>query len=367
MPSLASESLSLKQALLLGLAMLCIYYPITIYVNLPLEHWSDVSLMAIYPAFVNFGFYTFLALAIDRIINHSERWIGPRMLEWQVGTIALSIGVAVLAVVLSQILFRVNFKAWSLLSEWMGQADLRPGGLRPPQLWNGLRRTSNSLTVALSISIFYLLLNRKANARLRALERQAEQLKKEHAVAQLDALRNQVSPHFLFNSLSILSSLVHTDARLSEQFIDQLSKVYRYVLENKENDTVLLQTELDFLQSYSFLLKIRFENKFDVKVMLTEAEGAQWKIAPLTLQLLMENAVKHNRMSAEEPLLVHIALEASYLVISNKRRPRLEPSAPISTGVGLANISQRYRLLSERPVRIEQNEDWFTIKIPLLS
>ena len=94
------------------------------------------------------------------------------------------------------------------------------------------------------------------------MEIQTQQLMKENALAQFEALKNQVSPHFLFNSLSILSSLVHVDANLSEKFIDQLSKAYRYILEQKDNDTVTLKTELDFLQSYAFLLKIRFENKF---------------------------------------------------------------------------------------------------------
>jgi len=201
---------------------------------------------------------------------------------------------------------------------------------------------------------------------MRDMEIQAEQLMKENALAQFEALKNQVSPHFLFNSLSILSSLVHVDANLSEKFIDQLSKAYRYILEQKDNETVSLKTELDFLNSYAFLLKIRFENKFDVKISITDQEAEKYHIAPLTLQLLTENCVKHNRMSQQEPLVITILIGGDYLVVINPVRPRSEGERITSTGIGLANIKNRYQLLTKRPVQIAQEERLFTVKIPLL-
>jgi LytS/YehU family sensor histidine kinase len=198
------------------------------------------------------------------------------------------------------------------------------------------------------------------------MEIQAEQLVKENALAQFEALKNQISPHFLFNSLSILSSLVHVDASLSEKFIEQLSKAYRYILEQKDNETVSLKTELDFLNSYAFLLKIRFENKFDLKISITEVEAEKYRIAPLTLQILIENCVKHNRMSEKEPLIVTILIKDNHLIVLNPVRPRSETERITSTGIGLSNIRNRYELLTNSPVEIGQDEDLFRVKIPLL-
>jgi two-component system LytT family sensor kinase len=233
-------------------------------------------------------------------------------------------------------------------------------------LWNAVGKMNYALTFVISISIFYLMLNRKSYVRMRQMEIQTEQLKKENALAQYEALRNQVSPHFLFNSLSILSSLVHVDADLSEKFIDQLSKAYRYILEQKDNETVLLRTELDFLNSYAFLLKIRFENKFDVTVLITDDVAERYAIAPFTLQLLIENSVKHNRMSQKEPLIVSVSIAENHLVVSNPVRPRIETERILSTGMGLSNIKNRYQILTKEPVYIEHDEHVFTVKVPLL-
>ncbi len=359
--------ISVKQAVYLALTVLCIYYPITLYFNMPMSHAKNIPLLAL-PAMVNFIFYVLLIIAIDRIIDRSEKFIGPSILELRIKTIALSIIVAVVAVLLSQLIFRLNYTFWSILAEPISQLQSRKPGDGPPQFawWQALRRTNNGLTIVISISIFYLILNRKAHFRMRAMEIQAEQLRKENALAQFEALKNQVSPHFLFNSLSILSSLVHVDANLSEKFIVQLSRAYRYILEQKNNDTVSLKTELDFLNAYAFLLKIRFENKFDVKTDITDQEAEKHQIAPLTLQLLIENGVKHNRMSEKEPLVITILIHDDYLIVSNPVRPRIELEQITSTGIGLANIKNRYQLLTKIPVEIEREEELFTVKIPLL-
>jgi hypothetical protein len=226
-------------------------------------------------------------------------------------------------------------------------------------------RINNGLTVMALLSAFYLAANRRTNRRLQDMQLRAERLEKENVQAQFAALKSQVNPHFLFNSLSILSSLVHADAELSEKFIDQLSRAYRYILEQKDNERVLLKTELEFIQAYRFLLNIRFENKFDVVVNVPEADQSRYSIAPLTLQLLVENAVKHNRMSAKEPLRVQIGLEGECLVVCNNRQ--LRPQSEASTGVGLQNIINRYALLTDRPVFISESDGDFVVKIPLLQ
>jgi sensor histidine kinase YesM len=358
-------TISFKQAIYLALTVLCIYFPISIFVNIPMEHLRNVRYLVL-PAAVSFVFYALLIIAVDRIIDASEKRIGPRMLELRLGTIALSIAVAIAAVLLSTLLFRLSFTIWSMLPGPMHQQEVRRLGTIPANVWSALRRTNTGLTLVISISIFYLILNRKAHLRMRYMEIQAEQLMKENAVAQFEALKNQVSPHFLFNSLSILSSLVHVDANLSEKFIDQLSKAYRYILEQKDNETVFLKTELDFLKSYAFLLKIRFENKFDVNVSVTDEEAERFRIAPLTLQLLIENCVKHNRMSEKEPLIVMILIDNDSLVVANPVRPRSEFERITSTGIGLANIKNRYQLLTKSAVQVEQHAGLFTVKIPLL-
>ncbi len=158
---------------------------------------------------------------------------------------------------------------------------------------------------------------------------------------------------------------MHADAELSEKFIDQLSRAYRYILEQKDNERVPLKTELEFIQAYRFLLNIRFENKFDVVINVPDADQGHYSIAPLTLQLLVENAVKHNRMSVKEPLRVHIGLEGECLTVQNNFQPR--PQSETSTGLGLQNIMNRYALLTDRPVSISESDGNFVVKIPLLN
>jgi tetratricopeptide (TPR) repeat protein len=196
-------------------------------------------------------------------------------------------------------------------------------------------------------------------------QNKAEGLEKQQLLNEIALLKTQVNPHFLFNSLSILSSLVRVNADLSEQFIDQLSRSYRYILEQKEESLVSLRTELEFIQSYVFLLKIRFEKKFDLHFNLPDDVLEKYKIAPLTLQLLVENAVKHNRMSVREPLIVDVSLGDNETLIV-KNRLQLRPTPAASTGLGLQNIINRYALLTDRPVWAGESEDAFVVKLPLL-
>lgn len=218
------------------------------------------------------------------------------------------------------------------------------------------------LVVALAIWVRMLYFRRRSQL----LQIRSEELEKQQLLNEIALLRTQVNPHFLFNSLSILSSLVHVDANLSEQFIEQLSRSYRYILEQKEQSLVTLRTELEFIKSYSFLLKIRFEKKFNLDIRLPDEILDNKKIAPLTLQLLIENAVKHNRMSEKEPLTVTITIEnGEVLTVKNRLQPRA--TAPASTGVGLQNILNRYALLTERPVWAGEVEGEFVVRIPLLN
>jgi len=190
-------------------------------------------------------------------------------------------------------------------------------------------------------------------------------LQKENLQSQFDMLKNQVNPHFLFNSLNVLISLIKLDADLAEKFTEQLSKVYRYVLENKEKDLVTIETELDFLQSYIFLLKIRFNEKLQVKIDIAN-KYKEWKIIPLALQLLIENAIKHNTFSRKNPLEIKVFSDNNNLLNVRNNLQVRDTDYP-STGIGLKNITNRYELISDNKPVFERSEEEFIAKIPLLQ
>jgi hypothetical protein len=233
-----------------------------------------------------------------------------------------------------------------------------------PELNAFSTRAVFGLVACITMCGFIALANRQIWLNLEALRSKADRMEKENLQSQISALNNQVNPHFLFNSLSILSSLVRRDADRSEQFILQLSKAYHYILDRHETDTVPLREELDFLKAYAYLLETRFEGKFELRAQLDEATLQATRIAPLTLQLLVENAVKHNRMSEKEPLVIHIAAQDGMLQVRNRLRERGERQP--STGMGLQNIYNRYALLSERPVWAGERQGDWVVEVPML-
>jgi len=177
---------------------------------------------------------------------------------------------------------------------------------------------------------------KESSKRLTEARTQLINLQKENLQSQFDVLKQQVNPHFLFNSLNVLTSLIKLEPDLAEKFSEQLSKVYRYVLENKDNELVDLNTELNFLDAYIFLLNIRFVGKLTVNLSIPEA-NRNYKIIPLAMQLLIENAIKHNIMSKMNPLVLDIFIDSTNcLNIINNLQER--PSQIVSTGVGLKNI-----------------------------
>ena len=184
------------------------------------------------------------------------------------------------------------------------------------------------------------------------------------ASAKFDALKNQLDPHFLFNSLNVLTSLIDEDPYQAQKFTTSLSKVYRYVLEQKNKDLVSVDEELQFAKTYVRLLKMRFEDSiiFDVPDVVKNPEG---KIVPLSLQLLLENAVKHNIVTSKKPLHIKVEEIDDMLVVSNNLQEKQVVNK--STGVGLQNITQRYDILTEREVVIEKTSDHFKVYLPMLS
>lgn len=198
----------------------------------------------------------------------------------------------------------------------------------------------------------------KANIQLLKLE-------KENLQSQFDVLKQQVNPHFLFNSLNVLTSLIRLEPELAEKFTEHLAKVYRYVLENKDNELVSLSTEISFLNAYIFLINIRFMDKVKVNILIPDNK-MNLQIIPLAMQLLIENAIKHNAMSKKSPLVIDIFIDdKDRLNVVNNLQER--EAHMVSTGVGLKNIENRYRLLNNSiPVFVKTNTH-FIARIPLLE
>lgn len=184
------------------------------------------------------------------------------------------------------------------------------------------------------------------------------------ASAKFDALKNQLDPHFLFNSLNVLTSLIEENPDNAQKFTTSLSKVYRYVLEQKSKELVTVDEELQFAKTYMSLLKMRFEDSI-VFTMPEKASDPESKVVPLSLQLLLENAVKHNMVTSSKPLHIRIYEDQGDLVIENNLQPK--QIVKKSTGVGLSNIMQRYNLLTNKKVNINKEANRFAVAIPMLT
>lgn len=185
-----------------------------------------------------------------------------------------------------------------------------------------------------------------------------------NASAQFESLKNQLDPHFLFNSLNVLSSLIEENPENAQKFTTSLSKIYRYVLEHRDKELVSVAEELNFAKTYMNLLKMRFENSITFELP-ENFEKEEAKVVPLALQLLLENAIKHNVVSEQKPLHVKIYIEDNQLIVENN----LQKKETLQTrkGVGLQNIVDRYAILTTRNVAILENENIFKIKLPILT
>lgn len=184
------------------------------------------------------------------------------------------------------------------------------------------------------------------------------------ASAKFDALKNQLDPHFLFNSLNVLASLIDENPDQAQRFTTGLSKIYRYVLEQKNKELVSLEEELKFASTYMKLLKMRFENSIEFEIP-EEISNEEAKVVPLSLQLLLENTIKHNIVSESRPLKIRIYEQDEFLVVENNYQKKEVLSN--RKGVGLQNIVNRYNEITQRKVLINQTEEIFRVKIPVLT
>jgi sensor histidine kinase YesM len=198
----------------------------------------------------------------------------------------------------------------------------------------------------------------------RKSELEAERMQKENMRSQLNLLRTQLDPHFLFNNLNILSALIDYDTERSKEFVGKLADVYRALLKRQADDLVSLREEVDFLEAYVFLLKTRFGDFLQFTMNLGSVDKSRM-IPPLTLQLLVENAIKHNTIDEKHPLQIDITPSGDHLVIKNSLFEKTNGND--ATGTGLGNIRERYAYFTDEPVRIEKSATTFEVHVPLLT
>lgn len=224
--------------------------------------------------------------------------------------------------------------------------------------------TSNAAALFCSLTVVAIYESIYFMNELRKSVEEKEMLKRESLYAQLDALKTQVNPHFLFNNLNTLVSIIPEDPKRAMDFVQQLAKVYRHILEVKDEQSIPLKEELDVLKAYAFLLETRFGDNIQININVP-AEKLDRKIIPLSLQILMENAIKHNIVSSDKPLRIDVFADDGRLVVSNNLQKKNQLNE--STGIGLDNIRNRYRLLSSRQVEVKENHSDFVVSIPLID
>lgn len=192
-----------------------------------------------------------------------------------------------------------------------------------------------------------------------------ERLKNENLAWQYNTLVNQVNPHFLFNSLNSLSMLVREEQiPAALNYIDRLSDTYRYIIQDGTAEMTSVEKELRFVEAYKYMLEVRYAGKLSINVNVAE-EYNRHLLPPLSIQPLIENAVKHNTISSQHPMTINIASEGNYIVVTNTKTPKIE--AEKSTGIGLVNLANRYKLLTGRDVVVNNGEDFFVVKLPLMK
>jgi sensor histidine kinase YesM len=192
-----------------------------------------------------------------------------------------------------------------------------------------------------------------------------EQLERAKAEAELEALKNQVDPHFIFNSLNTLSHLIEERPEKAKLFNDNLAEIYRYILQNKARDLVFLKEEIEFVEHYFALLRIRFEDAVQLQLKVDDMESEQFLIPPISLQVLVENGIKHNEFSDLNPLKIEIQFGHESLVVKNEIRKKVLRKP--ASGIGLKNLDERYQLITAKRMVVDENEHEFIVTLPVLK
>ncbi len=250
------------------------------------------------------------------------------------------------------------FVVWLWTSLYVGYA------IGIEKLGRNLSVSSLTFTLLITVMVSALFHGRTFLMGWRETHLEAEKLRREQMTARFETLKAQVNPHFLFNSLNVLTTLVHKDADLAEEFIQKLSKVYRFTLETREREVISLAEELTQLDSYIFLMKMRFGEGFNFENKLSKIDIEAQQIPPLTLQMLLENSLKHNQASKNAVLKIVLEKEVEELVLSNNLQHK--ENVLDSSGIGLSNIISRYQILTGKKVLTQRTKTHFIVKLPII-
>jgi sensor histidine kinase YesM len=258
---------------------------------------------------------------------------------------------SILAFLLSSLITGILLLGWSRISKEQFS-------------WDQIMRSScigGLLAIIYSLGFEIILLGKE-----RVLDTKiVDQLDRERATAELSALANEIDPHFMFNSLTALSHLISTDQERAHLFNQKLAQVYKYILMNKDREIISLQNEIDFIEDYFFILKLRHEDKLNLELRLNKSENHKNMVIPCALQVLVENAIKHNEFSKTDPLQIRIQMNGSYIKVMNNVKPKAHLGD--STKVGLRNLSNRYKLIANKDIIIEHYKNYFIVKLPLIT
>lgn len=303
-----------------------------------------LTVYILHGAIISFILWWGNGLLVD-YLNHTLSWFNQATLRVTLGIFG-SLIYTITAFIMIQLILTPLFYGFPIEQVWEGFS---------------IRKLYMPIGITAAITLIIHLIAFFNEWRKAELEKEA--LKREHLSSQFETLKSQVNPHFLFNSLNALSTLVYKDQDLAAQFIQQLSKVYRHVLDTQHKEVVPLSVERKALEAYIFLVKIRFGENLITNLDLPISND--YKIAPLALQMLVENAIKHNIVSKSKPLTIDIFIENEMVVVSNNLQ--IKNSIVDSSGIGLTNIQARYQYIAKKEIIIEKTATRFVVKIPLLS
>lgn len=346
----------------LSLLVLIVIYTLTFLVNPYSLYWTTSCSISIVSFSIEFLICFLFSMGMIEGSILIAKVLEPRI-PWAVFPIRRFMLQTILIVLLVMVLIYIQCLFFDLL---YGETEITK-----EDMLAGWQFLVVSIITALFVSAVhtgYYLLTKWKDSVTETIESQIKTLEfKEIAMnAELESLKAQLNPHFMFNNFSVLSELINEDTATASKFLDNLSRVYRYMIQNIKKNIIPLKDEISFVKAYFYLLEIRHGNNVRLNIELTE-NSLKSNIPPITLQLLVENAIKHNVATKEQPLLIEIvSIDDKYLQITNNLQ-RISTPFP-SIGIGLKNIENRYRILSENKLpSITETDTHFSVILPLLN
>lgn len=223
---------------------------------------------------------------------------------------------------------------------------------------------SSLITILIGLVIFLIILSNKYITHILKAEKETQKAKDEASKFQYETLKNQINPHFLFNSLNVLSTLIYKDAEKADEFTLDLANIYRFILDHQDDEIVTLEDEINFVKRYAKLQAIRFNQNFSIEIQ-ADSDTMINGVVPMALQLVIENVFKHNVITDENPMLVKLEITEGHVLISNPIHLKQKPDH--SHQLGLENIKKRYQLLTDKPCSFEKQNGSFVVKLPLID